>query len=193
MVYFCKLPHTIKSYDLLCTGSLPEHECKKQVIEVMNTLICLLCPSYNDKAPIYCPWYNCQLICSCEVEWSLAYNTWLQDASDRPQQSRPLVTQFSREMFSPRGVFMSERGGRKQPGGMSSPTVVKQEQTQPQDFSQHSSEFPHQETIKAEPLTFDFDILKNELKSTEDSDYGSSTPQMSRGGMWFWFVRIMSC
>jgi hypothetical protein len=65
---------------------------------------------------------------------------------------------------------------------MSSPTVVKQEQTQPHDFSQHSSEFPHQETIKAEPLTFDFDILKNELKSTEDSDYGS-TPQMSRGGL----------
>ena len=158
----------------------------------MHTQICFLCPSYNDKAPIYCPWYKCQLICSCEVGWSLAYNAWLQDASDRPQQSHPLVTQFSREMFSPRGVFMSERGGRKHSGGMSSPSVVKQEQTQPQDFSQHSSEFPHQETIKAEPLTFDFDILKNELKSTEDSDYGS-TPQMSRGGLWFCFVRVMSC
>jgi hypothetical protein len=86
-------------------------------------------------------------------------------------------------MFSPRGVFMSERGGRKHPGGTSSPTVVKQEQTQPQDFSQHSAEFPHHETIKAEPITFDFDILKSELNSAEDSDYGGA-PQMSRGGLW---------
>ncbi|GFG29437.1 hypothetical protein Cfor_02637 [Coptotermes formosanus] len=112
----------------------------------------------------------------------LSDSTSLQDASDRPHQSHPLVTQFSREMFSPRGMFMSERGGRKQPGGMSSPTVVKQEQTQPQDFSQHSTEFPHQETIKAEPLTFDFDILKSELNSAEDSDYGG-TPQMSRASI----------
>jgi len=77
---------------------------------------------------------------------------------------------------------MPERGGRKHPSGTSPITIVKQEQSQPQDFSQQSSEFPHQESIKAEPLTFDFDILKSELNSTEESDYGSA-PQMSRGEM----------
>jgi hypothetical protein len=79
-------------------------------------------------------------------------------------------------------MFMPERGGRKHPSGMSSLALVKQEQSHPQDFSQQSSEFPHQETIKAEPISFDFDILKAELNNTEESDYGAA-PQMSQGGV----------
>jgi hypothetical protein len=75
-----------------------------------------------------------------------------------------------------------ERGGRKHPTGVSSVTIVKQEQSHPQDFSQRSREFPHQETIKSEPITFDFDILKSELNSAEESDYGG-VPQMSQGGV----------
>lgn len=106
----------------------------------------------------------------------------LQGVSERPNQSQPLVTQFSKEMFSPRGMFMPERGGRKHPSGISTLTFLKQEQAHPHDFSQQSSEFPHRETIKAEPLTFDFDILKTELNRPEESEY-ERTPQMSRAGI----------
>lgn len=66
---------------------------------------------------------------------------------------------------------------------MSSLALVKQEQERhAQDFSRQSSEFPHQEGIKAEPLSFDFDILKAELNNAEESDYGGA-PQMSQGGV----------
>lgn len=116
------------------------------------------------------------------MDWSLAYVICFQGVSERPNRSQPLVTQFSKEMFSPRGIFMPERGGRKHPSGISPLTFLKQEQAHPHDFSQQSSEFPHRETIKTEPLTFDFDILKTELNRPEESEYGS-TPQMSRGGM----------
>lgn len=94
----------------------------------------------------------------------------LQDASDR--HSHPLVTQFSREMFSPRvGMF------RRQGHTMSPLSLVKQEQTQPHDYSQHSADF-HQDPIKTEPYAFDFDI-KNELAGSEEADYATSQ-QMSR-------------
>ena len=62
---------------------------------------------------------------------------------------------------------------------MSPLSLVKQEQSHPHDYSQQSAEF-HHETIKAEPLTFDFDILKNELGAAEEAEYASSQ-QMSRG------------
>lgn len=115
------------------------------------------------------------------MDWSLAYVTSFQGVSEHGNQSQPLVTQFSKEMFSPRGMFMPERGGRKHPSGISHLTFLKQEQAQSHDFSQQSSEFPHRESIKAEPLTFDFDILKTELNRPEESEYGNTPPQMSRG------------
>jgi hypothetical protein len=80
-------------------------------------------------------------------------------------------------------MFMPERGGRKHPSGISHLAFLKHEQAQPHDFSQQSNEFPNRETIKAESLTFDFDILKTELNRQEESEYGSTPPQMSRGGI----------
>jgi hypothetical protein len=113
----------------------------------------------------------------------LAFVICFQGVSEHQNRSQPLVTQFSKEMFSPRGMFMPERGGKKHLSGISHLTFLKQEQAQPHDFSQQSNGFPNRETIKAEPLTFDFDILKTELNRPEESEYGSTPPQMSRGGI----------
>ncbi|KAJ9593962.1 hypothetical protein L9F63_014603, partial [Diploptera punctata] len=81
----------------------------------------------------------------------------LQEAVDR--HGHPLVTQFSREMFSP----------------------LKHEHHHAQDFSHQPGQF-HQETIKSEPLTFDFDILKSELNSAEEAEYATSQ-QVSRASI----------
>ncbi|PNF34782.1 hypothetical protein B7P43_G03754 [Cryptotermes secundus] len=76
----------------------------------------------------------------------------LQGVSERPNRSQPLVTQFSKEMFSPRGIFMPERGGRKHPSGISPLTFLKQEQAHPHDFSQQST------SIRAQ-----LDVLQQQL------------------------------
>ncbi|XP_067000538.2 transcription initiation factor TFIID subunit 7 isoform X2 [Anabrus simplex] len=91
-----------------------------------------------------------------------------------PSDRQNLVTQFTKEMFSPQSSYSD----RSQKLDTSSPlNPIKQEQ--PQEFSEPGEDFPP--PVKSEQMTFDFDILKTELNVAEESEFASNT-QISQSG-----------